>query len=154
MLLEIGHVAKAHGLKGDLVVSLLDTQSERLAPGLVVTAGERELTIERVQRHQKRWIVHVAGVESREAAEELHGAPLRAPAPADHEPGLWVHRLVGMHVVTGDGRVCGTVEAVQANPAHDILALDTGALVPVVFIVGEPADGRVVIDPPEGLLDL
>jgi 16S rRNA processing protein RimM len=46
------------------------------------------------------------------------------------------------------------VVSVQANPAHDLLVLDSGALVPVVFVVGEPADGRLRIDPPQGLFDL
>jgi 16S rRNA processing protein RimM len=45
------------------------------------------------------------------------------------------------------------VRAVEANPAHDLLVLDTGALVPIVFVVSQ-ADGVVVIDPPEGLLEL
>jgi len=40
---------------------------------------------------------------------------------------------------------------VEANPAHDLLVLDGGGLVPMVFVV-EHAEGRVVIDPPEGLL--
>lgn len=151
-LLEIGAVAKAHGLGGDVVVSLVSDRPERLAPGTVLTAGARELTVTRAQRHQRRWIVHFDGVESREAADALHGAVLRAPA-AD-EPGLWVHQLVGVEVVTTEGARCGTVASVQENPAHDLLVLDTGALVPVVFVVGEPSDGRLVIDPPEGLFDL
>ena len=41
----------------------------------------------------------------------------------------------------------------MANPAADLLELDSGALVPVVFVV-DHAPGRVTIDPPEGLLDL
>ena len=40
-----------------------------------------------------------------------------------------------------------------ANPAHDLLELDSGALVPVVFITAA-APGRLTIDPPEGLFDL
>ena len=43
--------------------------------------------------------------------------------------------------------------AVEANPAHDLLVLDSGALVPMVFVV-EQRDGVVVIDPPDGLFDL
>jgi 16S rRNA processing protein RimM len=42
--------------------------------------------------------------------------------------------------------------SVEANPAHDLLVLESGALVPMVFVV-EQSEGRVVIDPPEGLLD-
>jgi hypothetical protein len=41
----------------------------------------------------------------------------------------------------------------MSNPASDLLELDSGALVPVVFVV-EQASGRVTIDPPEGLLEL
>ena len=53
-----------------------------------------------------------------------------------------------------DGTEVGRVASVQDNPAHELLVLDSGALVPVVFVTdasGLPE--RVVIDPPEGLLD-
>ena len=52
-----------------------------------------------------------------------------------------------------DGTSVGTVTEVQANPASDLLVLDTGALVPVVFIT-EHGGGTLTIDPPEGLFDL
>ena len=45
------------------------------------------------------------------------------------------------------------VVAVEANPAHDLLVLDGGALVPMVFVVSA-GPGAVVVDPPEGLFDL
>jgi 16S rRNA processing protein RimM len=48
--------------------------------------------------------------------------------------------------------VAGTCVAVVANPASDLLELDSGALVPVVFVV-ERMPGRVIVDPPEGLLE-
>ena len=61
---------------------------------------------------------------------------------------------VGAGVVTASGGdAVGTCVAVGANPASDLLELDSGALVPVVFVVDRAA-GRVTIDPPEGLLDL
>ena len=64
-----------------------------------------------------------------------------------------MHDLIGSEVRDRAGVRIGTVEAVQANPAHELLVLDSGALVPVVFVVDrEP--GVVVVDLPEGLLDL
>ena len=66
---------------------------------------------------------------------------------------LWVHEVVGAEVRDREGAVVGRVVAVEANPAHDLLVLDGGALVPMVFVV-EQRDGTLVIDPPEGLLDL
>ena len=53
-----------------------------------------------------------------------------------------------------DGVDRGVVTAVQANPAADLLVLDSGALVPVVFVVGGPADGEVLVDVPDGLFEL
>ena len=39
------------------------------------------------------------------------------------------------------------------NPAADLLELDSGALVPVVFVT-EQSPERIVIDPPDGLFEL
>ncbi len=50
-----------------------------------------------------------------------------------------------------DGTERGTVVAVQANPAHDLLVLDDDTLVPVVFITDESDPGAIVVDAPEGL---
>jgi 16S rRNA processing protein RimM len=64
-----------------------------------------------------------------------------------------VHEVVGADVRDRAGTPLGTVVAVQANPAHDLLVLDGGALVPMVFVV-EHGEGVVVIDAPDGLFDL
>ena len=53
-----------------------------------------------------------------------------------------------------DGTGRGTVEAVQENPASDLLVLDTGALVPLRFVTGRDDEGRVVVDVPAGLFEL
>ena len=90
---------------------------------------------------------------SREAAEALHGQVLRAE-PLEDPEALWVHDLVGAEVATPDGRTWGRVVAVLANPAHDQLELESGVLVPVVFLVDDTnLPERLVIDPPAGLLE-
>jgi 16S rRNA processing protein RimM len=152
-MLEVGRVAKAHGVRGEVVVSLLTDRLERVAPGAVLFTGDRELHIVASRPHQKHHIVSFAGVETREAADALHGAVLKAE-PLDDDEELWVHELIGATVVALDGSTVGTVESVQANPASDLLVLDGGALVPVVFVVERRDDGAVVVDLPEGLLDL
>ena len=72
--------------------------------------------------------------------------------PLVEEGILWVHELVGSAVREVGGTERGMVVAVQANPAHDLLVLDDGALVPIVFVVS-CAEGVTVIDPPEGLFE-
>ena len=74
--------------------------------------------------------------------------------PLDDPDELWVHELIGAPVQSVDGSAVGVVDAVQWNPASDLLVLDNGALVPVLFVVERRDDGTVVIDPPEGLFDL
>ena len=146
-------MTKAHGIRGEVVVSLLTDRLERVAPGAVLYAGDRALHVVASRPHQQHHIVSFEGVETREAADALHGASLSAE-PLDDDEELWVHDLIGASVVAVDGSAIGTVEAVQANPASDLLVLESGALVPVVFVVDRRDDGSVVVDLPEGLLDL
>ncbi|CAN5285520.1 ribosome maturation factor RimM [soil metagenome] len=151
-LLEVGRVAKAHGLGGAVVVSLVSDRVERLEPGSVLATDAGPLTVVSARPHQHRFIVAFEGLTPREKAEAVQGLVLRAP-PLDDPDALWVHELVGAEVVTLDGRRYGRVEAVEANPADDLLVLEDGALVPVAFVVGWDSERCLLIDPPEGLLD-
>lgn len=152
--LEVGRVHKAHGLKGDVNVSLTTDRLERVEPGsrLFVDGVEHQVARSTTQPPD-RFIVGFVGVTDRTAAEALRGAVLTAEPLDAEDDELWVHELVGATVTLTDGTAVGVVEAVQDNPAHDLLVLDTGDLVPVVFVVdGSALPDRVVIDPPEGLL--
>ena len=153
-LLEVGRITKAHGVRGDVLVALSSDRTERLDPGSVLSTDRGELTVVRASRHQDRWIVQFEGIVGRDEAETWRGTVLRAePIDDEDDDALWVHELIGAAVVLADGTAVGTVEEVQANPAADLLVLDTGALVPVVFVT-DRAPGQVTIDPPEGLLEL
>jgi 16S rRNA processing protein RimM len=135
-----------------VIVDLLTDRTERLEPGSRLDSDRGALEVLASRPHQHRWIVQFAGCATREDAAALQGAVLRAEAVDDPDE-LWVHDLIGSTVTTTDGTDVGTCVAVQANPASDLLELDTGGLVPVVFVV-EHAPGRVVIDPPDGLFEL
>jgi 16S rRNA processing protein RimM len=151
-------VGRAHGLGGEVAVTFVSDREERVAPGAVFFAPrpdgtEQTLVLETARPHQDRWLLGFAGVEDRTAAEALRGVVLSAdelPGAADE---LWVHELIGATVVDDAGTTIGEVTAVQANPAHDLLVLADGVLIPVAF-VREHADGRVVVDLPDGLLEL
>ena len=68
---------------------------------------------------------------------------------------LWVHELVGAPVRDAAGVVLGTVASVEANPASDLLVLESGGLIPVRFVTAHDAGGRNGrVDIPEGLLEL
>jgi 16S rRNA processing protein RimM len=151
-LLEVGRITKPHGLRGEVVVKLSSDRTARLDAGSTLTSTRGELVVRAARSHQDRWIVAFDGCTTREHAEELRGLVLLAEAVDDPDE-LWVHRLVGAEVVTTAGETVGRCTGVIANPAADLIELDGGALVPVVFVVDHDAD-RVVIDPPDGLFDL
>jgi 16S rRNA processing protein RimM len=146
-------VAKAHGLNGEVNVALVTDRTERLDPGSVLQTDRGPLVVASSRRHGDRWLVRFRGHDDRDAADRLRGLVLCAE-PLDDPDELWVHELVGCRVVSADGVDRGTVDSVQDNPAADLLVLDSGALVPVVFIVDGPADGVVHVDVPDGLFEL
>lgn len=153
-LLEVGRIGRPHGVRGDLVVSFTSDVVARREPGarLVVSTatGPVELTVETCRVHGERHVVHFTGVDDRTAAERLVNKVLLAtPVEADPDT-LWVHELIGSRVVDTAGREWGRCTSVIANPAHDILEVSNGALVPAVFVVSCHG-GTTVIDPPDGL---
>lgn len=149
-------MVKPHGLGGEVVVELWSNRSERLQPGSVLTVEDGTIEVRSSRPHQGRYLVRLVGVEDRSTAEGLRGQVLRA-APLSDPQALWVHELMGAQVVTLQGRTLGTVEAVEANPAADLLVVQGGVLVPLNFVVevATGADGRrqVTVDLPAGLVE-
>jgi 16S rRNA processing protein RimM len=154
--LEIGVIVRPHGLKGEVVVRLVSDRVERLAAGTVLSCrvGGREATLAILSSrpHQHRFLVLFEGVTSREGAEQLRDGVLYGP-PIEDPDALFVHQLIGCEVIEHTGRARGRVVAVQANPASDLLVLESGALVPLRF-VAEHRDGVIAIEAPEGIFDL
>lgn len=153
LVLEVGRITKPHGVRGDVIVALSTNRSERMEPGTHLrTHRGRSLHITASRPHHDRWIVTFEGIGDREAADHLRGTVLLAE-PLEDTDELWVHELVGAAVIDAAGVERGTVTAVQENPAADLLVLDSGALVPVVFVV-DRRPGQVIVDVPEGLFEL
>ncbi len=152
-LLEVGRIAKPHGVRGEVVVVLTTDRSERVAPGTVLQTARGPLTVVSSRPERERFLVMFDGLHDREGADEWRNTVLLAE-PIDDPDTLWIHELIGCHVRSQDGVDRGIVESVQDNPASDLLVLDTGALVPLHFVVGEPSAGVIDVDVPDGLFDL
>ena len=152
-LLEVGHIRRAHGLRGDVFVQLLSDSDVRVASGSEFFADGERLVVEssRVASNGRR-IVKFAQIPDRTAAEKYANRALRG-RPIDDPDALWVHEMIGRLVVEIDGTTRGVCVAVIANPAADLLELDTGALVPSNFVVSL-GDETITVDTPDGLFDL
>jgi 16S rRNA processing protein RimM len=147
----VGRIVKPHGLAGEVLVVLVSNRPERSEAGTVFSTDAGDLRVETVRPFRDSWLMTFAGVSSREQADALRSTILRAP-PLHDEQAWWVHELIGSEVVSDDGTPLGTVRAVVANAASDLLELDGGALVPLRFVT-ERSPARLVVSAPPGLLD-
>ena len=172
--LVVGHLSKPHGNKGEIMIwPLTDRPEDVFSPGRRVTAGDEDgepgdtpltLQVEESRPYRKGYLVKFQGVDDRNAAIELATRYLLVPAgelpEEEEEDALFYHELLGLRVETVDGREVGRVrEVFETEPAHllEVMGEDRIHLVPYVSRVVKEVDregGRLVIDPPEGLLDL
>jgi 16S rRNA processing protein RimM len=166
----VGVAVRVHGLRGELAVDVhTDSPDDRFAPGAVlrgrrVGGPDRALTVESARRHGERLLVRFVEVPDRDAAEAMRGTRLlldtgALPAPDDPDE-FHVHQLEGLRAELADGSVVGTVGEVVHGPGGELLVLrrpeQPDALVPFVRAIVPTVDlagGRVVLTPPEGLLD-
>jgi 16S rRNA processing protein RimM len=167
-LLLVGRVARAHGNKGQVIVNPeTDFPGDRFVEGhvvLVEQAGTHTARrIASVRFHQGRPIIALDGIATMNDAEALAGAELKMPAsalPALPAQTYYRHDLVGCEVRTKDGQPIGTVTDVE-GPLEQSRLVVGGAhgerLIPMVegiCVLVDPAAKVIVVDPPEGLLDL
>ena len=152
MRLEVGRIDKAHGVQGDVLVTVHSGRSERVEPGATFEHDGGLYTVVSSRSHQNRFIVRFREISSREDAQDARGTVLYGE-PIDDPDTLWIHELIDQTVVDVDGVELGTVEHVEENPASDLLNLGDNRLVPLTFFVEQLEDGTIVVDPPEGLFD-
>jgi 16S rRNA processing protein RimM len=164
----VGRIARTHGHRGQVIVnSETDFPEQRFAPGAVLHTRrdgvDGTITITASRMHQGRPIVSIQGIESMTDAESLAGLELRIPASAltPLPAGTYYHHeLVGCEVSTTDGRVIGPVRAVEGGAGIARLVIGEGRrevqipLVEAFCVVIDVAARRIVVDPPEGLLDV
>ncbi|GGP47766.1 ribosome maturation factor RimM [Saccharothrix coeruleofusca] len=166
----VGRVAKAHGIHGELAVDVrTDSPETRFALGSVLVAKlrdgtSRNLTVAAARHHAGRLLVRFEEVLTRDVAELLRGTLLfgrTEDLPPTGDPDeFYDHELEGLSAELADGTKVGTVLEIVHGPGGELLVVrrEGGgeALVPFVREIVPTVDvagGRVVLDPPEGLLD-
>jgi 16S rRNA processing protein RimM len=164
----VGRIARAHGIRGQVIVNLeTDFPEERFRPGaklFVNRSGTVEpLTVTTVRFHRDRPVIGLHGIDDMNAAGALAGAELRVPVEclALLPPGAFYrHDLIGCRIETRKGDQIGIVKDVEGTMDGSRLIVDApGGQVLVPFVGAictaiDPAGKKIVIDPPEGLLEL
>lgn len=163
----VGRVARAHGIRGQVIVNPeTDFPEDRFQPGaeLFIERDGRivALKVTSARFHGARPVIGIDGVETMNDAGTLAGRELRVPVerlaalPADT---FYRHDLVGCVVETRDGTRIGPVTDVEGSMTGSRLVVDGAAgevlipLVAAICTVVDPAAKRIVIDPPAGLIE-
>lgn len=168
ILVPLGRVVGVHGLKGMVRVGLSGRSADFdpatfTALGEILVGGEPFRVI-KASRGRGHVLVRLAGIDSRDQAEplvgrEVQGESQRLPELPAGE--YYWFQVLGLPVVhAGDGRVLGVLAEIWPTGAHDVYVVRQGTrevLLPAVEGVIQEIDlkeGRVMVRPPEGLLDL
>jgi 16S rRNA processing protein RimM len=167
-LVLVGRIARTHGNRGQVIVNPeTDFPEQRFAAGAVLhtrrDGAEGTVRITASRMHQGRPIVSIEGIDTMTDAEGLAGLELRVPESslAPLPPGTFYHhQLVGCEVSTTAGRVLGPVRKVEGGAGTARLVIGEGRgevqipLVDALCVAIDVGARRIVVDPPEGLLDL
>jgi 16S rRNA processing protein RimM len=164
----VGRIGPARGVRGDLFVEPFTEDPEgRFAVGAVLATDPPDagpLTVEKLDLHGARMVLHFVEAADRPAAEALRGVRLVMPAgerpPIDDPDEFYASDLVGLAARRPDGTPIGPIVEVVDIAGADYLVLNVAGaekLVPFVSDVVPTVDitaGYVVVDPPEGLFEI
>ena len=168
----VGRIGRPHGVRGEVTVEVrTDDPDLRFTPGAVLRtdpADRGPLTVAARRWHRDVLLLTLetpaGAVESREAAEELRNTELLVEVadlpPLEDPDDFYDHQLVGLAARLTDGATIGEITAVR-HEGGDLLVVrrpeGSEALIPFVSAIVPTVDldgGFVVVDPPEGLLEL
>jgi 16S rRNA processing protein RimM len=167
-LLVVGRVERPHGVGGEASVSILTDFPERFIAGeeFLWRRGEetRVLRIVSARPHARRMLLGFEGIEDAAAARALSGGDLCIAAENAHPapPGyFYEHEILGWVCEDTSGRRLGEAAGLERAPGSPMLSVEIApgkvALVPFVHGIVVSIDResrRIVLDPPEGLMEL
>lgn len=165
-LVSLGTLVRPHGIRGEIRFLPFNPGSTTLHAGGTVmlrqAGSERPWRVTAIRRHKQFQLLTLDGCLSMTAAESLVGAEVCVPAADLPAPGpgeIYHRQLLGLAVFTVDGSPVGTVAEVMPLPGADTCVVRSGKrehLVPLVAPIVREIDvthGRIIIDPPPGLIE-
>ena len=153
-MLEVGRIAKAHGIKGEVRLKLFADSVDSLRVHDCLFVGGVERKLRDLREAGKTPIARIEGVTDRNAAEALRGSLVevdRAALPPLAEGEFYHADLVGLPCVDAAGEVLGTVAAIENFGAGDLIEIELPggqrSLIPFREPMAIFGEDRVTIDP-------
>ena len=159
--IEIGGVARAHGIRGEVVIVTHDPDTDLADFGTLWIDGALHKVIG-VRQTPKGWLVELDGFLTRNDAERLRGQAVEVDREQLQlaEADVLLGDLIGCRVVRVDGTPWGTVASIDAGEMQNLLVIHDGGverMLPMVDEFVKSIDleaGIVTVDPPDGLPEL
>jgi len=156
--IEIGRIARAHGIRGEVVIVTHDPESRVLEDLEAVWAAGVERRMVEARNTHRGWLVRFEGIVTRNDAEALRGQAVEIDRDALvlEDDDVLLDDLVGCRVKLVDGTPWGTISSVVSG-MQDLLVIHDGELERLLPLVDEFVKaidleaGVVTVDPPEGL---
>jgi 16S rRNA processing protein RimM len=156
--IEIGRIARAHGIRGEVVIVTHDPASELLDRVGEIWVGGAPRRVVGARNTPRGWLVQLDAVATRNDAEALRGQAVEVDREVLdlEDDDVLLGDLVGCRVQRVDGTPWGTIAAVEAG-MQDRLVIQDGEIerqLPLVdeFVTAIDLEaGVVTVDPPEGL---
>lgn len=166
-IVPLGEIVTTHGIAGWLKLNpynfespLLSTLSDVI---LVKDETRTAVQVESARPHRRQILLKLCGIDDIESARQWLGSTLSVPEEALATPGLgqyYHYQVIGLEVFDTNGARIGTLKEIWSTPASElyvVAGVDKEHLIPAVKeIIAEVdlAAGRMIVDPPAGLLDL
>jgi 16S rRNA processing protein RimM len=161
----VGVVVSAFGIRGEMKVRLETDFPDRfqslkqvcLRGAFGANKAASLYDVKGARLHKNQVLLSLVGIDKIEQVDELRGYAVqirREEAVKLPANSYYSVDLVGMAVVTRQGRVLGKLEKILAYPAYDLFQVGE-ALIPAVkeiVIEVDTAGRRIVVDPPAGML--
>ncbi len=137
-----GRIVGPFGIRGEVKVVPTTDFPDRFAAGAEVTLslaeGRKTFRIQRSRFHRTGFLLKFEGVETRNDAERLRNVNIVIDEAELRELGpdqFYIFEIVGLRVVTEDGREQGIVTEVLQGGANDVYVTSTGLCIPALKTV-------------------
>lgn len=123
--LVVGFLRRSHGVKGDLLMDVHTDFPERLKTGKTVFVGDdyQPMVIASLRMVAAGMLVRFRGIKSPEEAGQFRNTwvyVLTANRPALPEGEYYHHQLIGLNVITDEGKDLGVLVNVLETGANDV----------------------------------
>src|SRR5262245_1367036 len=126
--IEVGRIARAHGIRGEVVIVTHDPESDLFEQLGAVWVGGVEKRVLAARGTHRGWLVQLEGTATRNDAETLRGLAVEVDRAQLElgEDDILLGDLVGCRVVLAGGAPWGTVAEVQSGGMQDLLVIHDG----------------------------